>query len=151
MRPYIPKELGRRGTDPLIMMEPPIAALLGAAVGGLAGLAGPLLGGSLQAARDKAKWRLDNQRDAYINALQHVSQAFNIRSKADIAAFSAELSNAQAALGTVLIFCRDSQRECLATTLESIGQLMDGPGAAGDVSKIYEAIVTSARKDFHHR
>lgn len=60
------------------MMEPPIAALLGTVVGGLAGLAGPLLGGSLQASRDKAKWRLDSQRDAYFSVLQHLSLALRI-------------------------------------------------------------------------
>lgn len=133
-------------------MEPPIAALLGATVGGLAGLAGPLVGGSLQAARDKSKWRLDNQRDAYVNALQHLSLALNMRSSSgDANGFSEELSRAQAALGTVLIFCGETQREKLAETLESLGQLIDGTKDAPSISAIYEAIVGCARRDFHHR
>jgi hypothetical protein len=135
------------------MMEPPIAALLGAALGGLAGIAGPLVGGSLQAARDKAKWRLDCQRDAYVNALQHLSAALNMRASSgpDDADFSAEVSRAQAALGTVLIFCGESQREKLAETLASLGQLSNGSRSPQEVAKIYEAIVHCARNDFHHR
>ena len=134
------------------MMEPPIAALLGAAVGSLAGLAGPLVGGTLQAARDKAKWRLDNQRDAYVNALQHLSTALNMRSSdANPAELAAELGQAQAAIGTILIFCSESERQKLIETLESIGQTVDGSKTGGDVAKIYETIVDCARRDFRHR
>ena len=133
------------------MMEPPVAALLGAAVGSLAGLAGPLVGGTLQAVRDKAKWRLDNQRDAYVNALQHLSTALNLRSAASPAEFAAELGQAQAAIGTILIFCSDAERQRLIEALESIGQAIDGNKSGADVAKIYETIVDCARRDFRHR
>jgi hypothetical protein len=133
------------------MMEPPIAALLGATVGGLAGLAGPLVGSSIQAVRDKAKWRLDNQRDAYVNALQHLASALNMPADASSADLSAELARAQAALGTVLIFCSESQRAGLTRTLEQLGASIDQPKGDAAIAKLYEAIVESARRDFHHK
>lgn len=131
------------------MMEPPIAALLGTAVGAVAGLAGPLVGGSLQAFRDRTKWRLDNQRDAYVNALQHLSNLMNAREQAaDNADFCAELSGAQASLGMVLIFCSERQRTKLIQALDSLSQARSG---AQDLTKLYETIVGCARDDFRHR
>lgn len=144
------------------MTEPPIAALLGATVGGLAGLAGPLVGGSLQAARDKAKWHLDNQRDAYVGALQHLCTALNMRSaQGDAPDLLAELTRAQASLGMVLIFCSESQRTKLTEAIESLAQFIDGEtsgdasrsvrGSFADLSKIHTAVVACARSDFRHR
>lgn len=90
-------------------------------------------------------------RDAYFNVLQHLSLALNVRSGADTTEFSSELTNAHAALGTILIFCGKSQRERLAETLESLGRMTDGARPnADEISKAYEAIVTCARRDFHH-
>ena len=133
------------------MMEPPIAALLGAAVGSLTGLAGPLVGSSIQAARDKTKWRLDNQRDAYVNALQHLSLALNMPATSEAADVSAELSHAQAALGTVLIFCSESQRARLTETLELLGTTINEEKNNSTVAKLYEDIVECARRDFRHK
>jgi hypothetical protein len=133
------------------MMEPPIAALLGATVGGIAGLAGPLVGSSIQAVRDKSKWRLDNQRDAYVNALQHLASALNMPADTSSGDVAAELGRAQAALGTVLIFCGESQRANLTRTLEQLGDSIDKPQGTAEIAKLYEAIVESARRDFHHK
>ena len=133
------------------MMEPPIAALLGAAVGSLTGLAGPLVGSSIQAARDKTKWRLDNQRDAYVNALQHLASALNMPADAPAVDVSAELAKAQAAVGTVLLFCSESQLSGLTQTLERLGASIDEPKSGSNISKLYEAIVESARRDFRHK
>jgi hypothetical protein len=144
------------------MMEPPIAALLGATVGGLAGLAGPLVGGSLQAARDKAKWRLDNQRDAYVGTLQHLSTALNMRpAQGDAPDFLAEVTRAQASLAMALVFCSDSQRANLTEAIESLAHFVNGEtsgdtsgsprGSFAELTKIYAGIVACARRDFHHR
>jgi hypothetical protein len=133
------------------MMEPPIAALLGATVGGIAGLAGPLVGSSIQAVRDRAKWRLDNQRDAYVNTLQHLATALNMPSGTAPDDLLAELGRAQAALGTVLIFCSESQRRSLTETMERLGASFDRPKNNADVAKLYEAIVECARRDFRHK
>jgi hypothetical protein len=133
------------------MMEPPIAALLGATVGTLAGLAGPLVSSSIQAARDRAKWRLDNQRDAYVNVLQHLSSAMNLPPDTTPGDMTAELARAQAAVGTVMIFCNESQREHLAKALEQIDATMKVTGSAPALAELYESIVECARRDFHHR
>jgi hypothetical protein len=130
------------------MMEPPIAALLGTAVGAVAGLAGPLVGESLQAFRDRTKWRLDNQRDAYVNALQHLANLLNMQNDAQTTEFSAELSRTQASLGTVMIFCSESQRTKLAGALGSLSRVaQDRKG----LPEIYDCIVSCARTDFRHR
>lgn len=131
------------------MMEPPIAALLGTAVGAFAGLAGPLVGGSLQAARDKTKWRLDNQRDAYMNALQHLSLALNLHPQDEAENFLAEVSRAQASLGMVLVFCSESQRAKLS---EAIDALAAAPkSSVCEIARIHAAVVDCARNDFHRR
>jgi hypothetical protein len=131
------------------MMEPPIAALLGTAVGALAGLAGPLVGGGLQAARDKTKWRLDNQRDAYMNALTHLSSALDIEPTADPDGFLAELSRAQAALGLALVFCSESQRIMLAKVVDALSRVPKN--SLPEIAKIHAAVVNCARSDFHCR
>jgi hypothetical protein len=51
-------------------------------------------------------------------------------------------------LGTVLIFCSESQRAKLTNALES---LADACGQGAALSKLYEDIVTCARDDFRHR
>ena len=129
------------------MMEPPIAALLGTAVGAVAGLAGPLVGGSLQAFRDRTKWRLDNQRDAYVNALQHLSNLINMRAQdAQPADVLAEVSRAQAALGMILIFCSEAQRARLSAALDALAENDESQ----ELAKTYQTIVTCARNDLRH-
>jgi cell division protein ZapA (FtsZ GTPase activity inhibitor) len=64
---------------------------------------------------------------------------------------TAELARAQAALGTVMIFCNESQHDHLAQAMERIDATMKSPEDTPAVAELYESIVACARRDFRHR
>jgi hypothetical protein len=153
-------------------MESSVAALIGAAIGSLTGLTGPMINSNLQSSREQQRWLLDNRKTAYVDAIQHLSTGLNMRSHfivgfksltsvlaiEDVKAFFDELSRAQTSLASLLILCRRSERTTLSRILQDVTGAIEAmkfatplsqphPFATLDIAMLQQQLVESARSD----
>ncbi|MCB1824404.1 MAG: hypothetical protein H6974_15560 [Gammaproteobacteria bacterium] len=105
-------------------IDPAVAGLIGAGIGAIAGMSGTLMGQILQSKRENKKWLLSRKEDAYSNSLRYLLKALNKRSKLtadgiavlakeDMPEWFSDLSEAQAWITSLTIYCSEDVRETI--------------------------------------
>ena len=97
-------------------MDSAVSGIIGAGIGAVAGMTGRLLAQMLQSRREHQEWLLTRKEDAYSNALRYLLKSLNRRSKItaegnavlskeDMPEWSTDLSEAQAWITSLTIYC----------------------------------------------
>ena len=105
-------------------MDSAVAGLIGAGIGAVAGITGTFLAQILQSRREHRKWILSRKEDAYSNSLRYLLKALNRRSKItvegvavlskeDMPEWFTDLSEAQAWITSLTIYCSNDVRETI--------------------------------------
>lgn len=114
-------------------IDPAVSGLIGAGIGAIAGMSGTLMGQVLQSKREHKKWLLTRKEDAYSNSLKYLLRVLNKRSKLtadgiavlakeDVPEWFSDLSEAQAWITSLTIYCSDDVRE----TIKSVSSKFNG-------------------------
>lgn len=147
-------------------MDAAIAGILGATIGGIAGVLGGLVTQGLQSKTDRAKWARDKQVEAYTSAIRYLVRVSNKRSsitaegvtvlgKDAMKEWFDEISEALAWLTSLTIYCSEKERDNVINGSARLNAtaasfLQQGAGHANITQVAHDVCISiseSARRD----